>query len=454
MMNGFPSDDDEGGQGLTRRALLAASAGMAGLAVAGTAAAEPAGGTIGAARRPASQRNTWFESLMPYYPGREPIGAGEMRISFMGTSPIPRMAQSCGSVFVELGNGDCFLFDAGTGVMEKYNSMKVHMKQMDRIFLTHLHGDHTSDLTHIFDFGPSLDRKSPLYVWGPTKSDIPDPVTGQIYDDGTATFCQHVRDANRWHTEAFSFLSTSYTSFIPPPWDPAGHRDGFDLVPTELPWRTIGGVAYDYNGVRVTHFPAVHDRQGSISYKLEWNGLSMVFSGDTKPTNYIIEQATDGVDVFIHEMVVPPEVWAHKNSGLKPGDPGWEQAVQVATMIENNAHTPQKAFGYLLNQLRRHPRLAIATHFQAEDDTMAAAMRDVRSWYPKGHVSIATDFYVVRVTKDSIRQRRAVVSDFAWQTSSLIPDTSTPKYHDANGQGDPYAQLDPNAPVIPESAYA
>ncbi len=451
-MNWLRTGHEDEGHGLTRRALLAASATAAGLAIAAPAAAAD-GAAAPAARRPATQRNTWFESLEPYYPGREPIGAGEMRISFMGTSPIPRLAQSCGSVFVELGNGDSFLFDAGTGVMEKYTSMKVHMKQMDRIFLTHLHGDHTSDLTHIFDFGPSVDRKSPLYVWGPTKSDVPDPVTGEVYDDGTAAFCRLLREANRWHREAFAFLPTSYQGFVPPPWDPAGHRDGFDLVTTELPWRTVGGVAYDYNGVRITHFPAVHDRQGSISYKLEWNGLSMVFSGDTRPTQYIIDQATDGVDVFIHEMVVPPEVWASKNSGLKPGDAGWDQAVQAAQMIENNSHTPQKGFGYILSRLAHHPRLAIATHFQAEDDTMRAAMRDVRSWYPKGRVSIATDFFVVRVTKDEIRQRRAVVSDYAWQSVSLIPGTDPPKYHYPDGQGNPYAQLDPNAPVIPNSVY-
>jgi hypothetical protein len=108
-----------------------------------------------------------------------------------------------------------------------------------------------------------------------------------------------------------------------------------------------------------------------------------------RPTQYIIDQATQGVDVFIHEMVVPPEVWASKNSTLRPGDPCWAQAVQVAQMIENNSHNPQKAFGCNLNQVKRHPRLAIATHFQAEDDTMAAAMKDVRSRYPKGHVSIA-----------------------------------------------------------------
>lgn len=447
-MSRRPTTHRDDGVGMSRRQLLAASAAAIGaLSVGGGSAA------AATAPKPPSQRNTWFESLPPFRPGSTPLGKDEMRISFMGTSPIPRLAQSCGSLFVETGNGDCFLFDAGTGVMEKYTSMRVRLGQMDRIFLTHLHGDHTSDLTHIYDFGPSVDRKSPLYVWGPSKSDVPDPVTGQVYEDGTASLCSHLREANRWHTEAFSFLPTSYTTFQPPPWDPAGHRDGYDLVPYELPWRTVGGVAYDYNGVRITHFPAVHDRQGSISYKLEWNGLSMVFSGDTKPAQYMIDQATDGVDVFIHEMVVPPQVWAAKNSGLKPGDQGWDQAVSAAQTIENNSHTPQKAFGYMLAQLKRRPRLAIATHFQAEDDTMALAMKDVRTWYPKGPVSIATDFYVVTVSKRGIRQQRAVVSDFAWQTVSLITNTSVPKYHTASGAPDPYAQLDPQAPVIPASAY-
>jgi ribonuclease Z len=123
-------------------------------------------------------------------------------------------------------------------------------------------------------------------------------------------------------------------------------------------------------------------------------------------------------------------------------------------MIQNNSHTPQKAFGYILGQLHARPRLAIATHFQAEDDTMKPAMRDIRSHYPKGAVSIATDFYVVRVTKDAIRERRAVVSDFAWETASLAANLNPPKYRNADGTGNPYAQLDPNAPVIPASAYS
>lgn len=35
----------------------------------------------------------------------------------------------------------------------------------------------------------------------------------------------------------------------------------------------------------------------------------MIFTGDTKPNYYLIQQA-GGLTVLIHEMVVPAEVWA------------------------------------------------------------------------------------------------------------------------------------------------
>ena len=36
--------------------------------------------------------------------------------------------------------------------------------------------------------------------------------------------------------------------------------------------------------------------------------MSVVFTGDTKPNDYVIANA-QGVDVLIHEMVVPTTVW-------------------------------------------------------------------------------------------------------------------------------------------------
>lgn len=365
----------------------------------------------------------------PFFPG-EPLAEDQMRITFMGTSVVPRIAQQCNSIFVELGNGDSFVFDFGSGVSSNYVAVGIPPSRMDKVFLTHLHGDHVGDLITLYCFGPSQDRKTPLYLFGPS---------GDIPEEGTAAFAQNLMELMKWHVEAFSFLSTGLKD----------GRDGYQIVAKELPYMKVGGVAYEENGVKITHFPAVHDRNGSISYKLEWNGLSMVFSGDTIPNYYMLEQAK-GVDVLIHEMVVPPEVWASKNSGLKPGDAGWERAVGFALAVQRNSHTSQKGLGYILSQT--NPRLGIATHFQANEDTVGPAIEDIRLFYD-GAVAIATDLLVIDVTKSEIKLRKAVVSEYAWYPEPYIypMDQMAPPKYDG-----PYAQFNEIllGSIIPENSYS
>ena len=408
-----------------------------------------------------SQQDSLFESLKPYTLGT-PLGPKEMRITFMGTSVVQRRTQACSSVFVELGNGESFVFDCGSGVTINYSAMQIPMSKMRKIFLTHLHGDHTSDLTHIYCFGAQQDGKSPLYIWGPSPSGIPDPVTKQIYDDGTVNFCQHFREMNRWHTES--------QSFVPTQWEDA-EGDGYDIFATELNWRTgdtsrfwstISSIpkpdsgkwlAYQNsdksgNTVKIWFFPAVHDRNGSVSYKLEWNDLSMIFTGDTKPNRFLINNATNGakgVDVLISEMVVPPEVWSIKNGG-SPNPTG--SGLLTARTVQENSHTPEKALGYILNEtakLGKPPRLAVATHFQAEDDTIYPALHNIRTWY-SGDVTVATDLMVITVSKDSIQKQKAVVSDYSWfplAAKRTSYNTNLPKYNDTS-KSNPYY---PNAPL-------
>lgn len=417
--------------------------------------------------------NSLLDDLEPYYPGKETLGKDEMRVTFLGTSCIPRMAQECNSIFVEVGSGDQFVFDCGSGVVAKYQAMRIPFSKMDKIFLTHIHGDHMNDLTHIYCFGPSTDRKSPLYVWGPSRSGVPDPVTGHIYEDGTKAYCETLREACRWHSESFSFGATSYASYVPPtreswglpvdpvPVDKDSAIDGYAMVPIEMDWTKSGAttgdnVAYENSetGVKITHFPAIHCRKGSISYKLEWNGLSMIFSGDTKPNTDMVNQA-GGVTLLIHEMVVPAEVWAMKNLGItdksQVSSEIWNAAYNYALAVQNSSHTPQGAFGYLLSQMKPAPKYAVATHFQATDDTIDSAMKSIRNHYPKGNVTIAADLMVLNLTKSDFKQRRAVVSDWSWfPKATLYPDLNMPKYHNPDGTMNPTAQLDLTASIPPK----
>ena len=362
-----------------------------------------------------------------FVPGT-PLGPDQMRISFLGTSFLPRIAQECNSVYVELGNGDDFVFDFGSGVSAKYVAMGIPPSRMTRVFLTHLHADHMSDLTTLYCFGPSQDRKTPLYVYGPS---------GDTAAEGTRVFCRNLKKLTRWHREGFSFLPTGLKV----------GGDGYDLIATELPYMETG-VAYHHHGVTITHFPAIHDRDGSISYKLEWNGLSMVFSGDTKPNDYMLRHGR-GVDVLIHEMVVPVDVWAAKNSGLTPEDDGWDQAVAVAQEVQDSSHTPEPALGYILGKTR--PRLGIATHFQVNDDTVGPALDAVRTWY-QGEFAFAIDGFVVTLSKTDMELAMTHFDDFSWYPKpKLYPPKllADPKYDG------PYAQLNDRllAHAIPKDVY-
>ena len=434
----------------------------------------------------------YYQTLPPMkLPAR--LESNEMRITFMGSMiPLPvRRAQAEMSVFVEVGwqedpndavyHGravDQFVFDCGAGVSANFAAASVGFRRMDKVFINHLHGDHMSDLIHLYCFGPSSDRKSPLFVFGQNASGVVDPLDGKtVYDDGTSNFCAMVRAACRWHSESFSFQNTAYQGYAfptkaswglpvePVPVSTDSTNDAYAIVPIELNWSTIGGVAYDNptTQARVTHYPVIHARKGSMGYMLEWtppgatNRLSMIYSSDTKPeTNsvYMACNGTNGVDVFIHEMVIPPDMWAWKQLGLSAApttnNPAlyetWRAATDQLTMVQNSSHTPQGAFGYLLSQITPPLRLTIATHFPAADNTVASAFESVKAHCPNlvfgKDIVWSFDLMVLRVFPDRIEQYRADSSDFAWNPMvQLPPDLLIPKYS-TNGVGDPFAQID------------
>jgi ribonuclease Z len=443
----------------------------------------------------------------------------EMRITFMGsTVPMPRRAQAEMSIFVEVGWNDStnkpedqFIFDFGCGVSANYQAAGVDFGRMDKIFINHLHADHVSDLVHVYGFGDGADRKSPLYIFGQGPTTVPNPGMGPAitnplgppannypstpatYQDGLTTFCYHLREMLRWHTESQAFQGSAYRSYpsleqiasdwglpyVPSPVSDDPPNDANAIIPIELDWTikgldangipTYDNIAYHNASTRamVTHYPVMHCRQGAMGYKLVWTPrgggkpLTMIYSSDTKPEWNSINQAINkdtngiaqGVDVFIHEMAVAPAIWAMKMMGLSaPGSgPYWDSALAALQAVQDSSHTPQGAFGYVLSQIKPRPRLAVATHFPTSNDTVACALESVNAQCPditrEGEQMIwSFDLMVLRVFPDKILQCKARVNDFSYNPpippSDLPRDLYAPKYHTAAGAADPFAQLD------------
>jgi ribonuclease Z len=383
--------------------------------------------------------------------------------------------------------------------------MNIGFGRMDKIFLTHLHGDHMSDLVHLYCFGPTADRKSPLFIWGPGRSGVanpyfPDKSAREYYKDGTRDFCAHLRELCRWHSESQSFLTTSYEQYplVKPtkeswglPWEPRpvgddSNDDGYAIVPMELTlerYKRGERVAYHNRktGVKITYFPVIHTRVGSIGYKLEWKipgtreRLTMIYTGDTKPETNSRDEAINGgrgVDVLIHEMASAPQVWAMKVGNEKVLPPADSAPVQMAQMVENSSHTPQGAFGYLLSTIVPRPRLTVANHFSTQDDTVECALKSLREHCPvyrgnlppewarpdAARVTWSFDGMVITISKDQILEQQGVVEEFGFQAtlqppagSDGDPHYNPPKYSCVNAEGeivgDPYAQIDESTAI-------
>lgn len=312
-----------------------------------------------------------------YYPNTEDLGPDEMRVIACGTGmPTTRAAQAAACFLVELGNGDKFLFDIGSGSAERISSLQIPYNYLDKVFIGHLHTDHFGGLHDLFIGGALMGRTVPLRIWGPS---------GATPELGTAYALDGMMQMLTWDLAGR-----------------AGNVDfrGYRLEVNEFDYRLENEVIYDQNGVVIRTFPAIHSIDGAVSYALEWNGLKFVFSSDTYPNKWFIEYAKDA-DLAIHEcfIAVPDLVNKMKFSP--------ESALLVGTQV----HTAPEAFGKVMSDIQ--PRMAVAYHFFNDFDTTHAVYERIRSTYD-GPLSLADDFMVWNVTKDDITVRMAVTDESTW----------------------------------------
>jgi len=309
-----------------------------------------------------------------YYPGTEELKPDEMRVVACGTGmPSPRPKQAAACWLVELGNGDKFLFDIGAGSHERIAAQKISYDYLDKVFLGHLHVDHFGDLGSFWLGGTTMNRLTPLRVWGPS---------GATPEMGTAHALKKMKEMYVWDIATRSGLI-----------DPRG----MELQVTEFDYKAVNKVIFEENGVKIRTIPAIHAVDGAVSFILEWNGLKFTYSSDTAPNSWWIEH-TKGSDISIHESFLPPSLMITKMKFIT------KEALIVSTIV----HTSPQQFGKLMSLTK--PRMAVGYHFQNDFDTLPVMIEEVRKTYD-GPVVFAEDYTVFNVTKDKIRVRGSAIDE-------------------------------------------
>ena len=318
-----------------------------------------------------------------YYPGTEALAQKEIRVTACGTGmPAARHAQAATCFLMEFGNGDKIIFDIGTGSMANLASYMIPYQYLDKVILSHLHTEHMGDLDALWAGGWTAGRPGGLKVWGPK---------GLHPELGTAAAIEGFLDFVAWDKETRSFQINPLPG---------------NIEVTEFDYRPEDQKIYEEDGVTVSSFPAIHTGDGPVSLIVRYEGMKVIFGGDTAPNKWFIEHGTDA-DLVIHEAFMVPNDFVVL----------YNQPSQLAWRACCAFHTSGQAFGKIMSTIT--PKHAVAYHFLNEEATRYHLYEAIRETYD-GPVSMAADNMVWNVTPDGVKERMAVITEEAWS----VPGTA------------------------------
>ncbi len=267
---------------------------------------------------------------------RQPSGTF---VVMLGTG-MPRPDPECfGPATAVVHDGRVFLFDAGAGVMRRMAAAGLSIRGPEAVFITHLHSDHTLGYPDLILTTWVMGRRTPLQAYGPV---------------GLKKMTRHILAA--W-AEDIQVRIGGLEHQTPTGYKVAAHE--FDVA-------DHGGVVYEKDGVRITAIPVIHGCwKQAFGFRIDTPDRSIVISGDTVPTNTILE-ASRGVDVLVHEVYphsqVAPEV---RVGGIK-----WPSYMR-------EFHTSDAELGALAADAK--PKLLVLHHVvrhAVDDDELLETIRD------------------------------------------------------------------------------
>lgn len=308
-----------------------------------------------------------------FVPGEEGLEDGELRVTVLGSgNPWVTRAQSCGSVLVEVGNPerDLLVFDLGSGSLANFAGLGLPVNALDKVFITHLHADHTSDLITLFgSYRKSGRVDRGVRVWGPS---------GAAPRFGTKHFVDGIREACQWDSESTRSIHA---------------QESFELAVEEFDFSRTQ-VVYDANGVTITAFPVVHALSGAVGYRIDFGRLTVAHSGDTRPGWPLVRACEGGVDLLIHECFPTAEMIASSMN----------MPIERASVILNQAHTSPRGAGKVFALVR--PRMAGLWHTLITPAGTPLIFEDLRKVYD-GPVVQTQDLTVFNVTAEAVVARQA-----------------------------------------------
>ena len=205
-------------------------------------------------------------------------GTSQTTVVLLGTGTPNADPERSGPAVAVVVNGAAYLVDCGPGVVRravaaerKKDIPALNVTNLQKVFITHLHSDHTLGLPDLIFTPWVLGRTAPLEVYGP----------------------RGVKDMTDNIERAWAKDIDVRTHGLE-----QGNTTGYKAQAHEVE----PGVIYKDPNVTVTAFEVKHGSwDQAFGYKIQTADRVIVISGDTAPTD-AVAKACDGCDVLLHEV--------------------------------------------------------------------------------------------------------------------------------------------------------
>jgi len=269
-------------------------------------------------------------------------------IVLLGTgNPNPDPDRSGPSVAVIV-NDNTYIFDAGPGIVRRAQEAcsrgidQLHSRRLNRLFLTHLHSDHTIGIPDILLTPWVMERKEPLKIFGPK---------------GTEDMMKHLTYAYEKDIDA--------------------RRRGLEKA-NDIGWRSevteiSEGEVYQDEGVLIMAFRVKHSNwDEAYGYRIVTDEGTIVISGDCSPEPDQAQRYM-GADILVHEV--------YSTNGFRGHSEKWKS-------YHEGAHTSSTQLAQIATKVR--PDRLICYHTLLWGATEKELLDEISSEY-NGKVIIGKD---------------------------------------------------------------
>jgi ribonuclease Z len=273
--------------------------------------------------------------------------AQDTRVILLGTGTPNPEPQRMGPSVAVVSADRVYLVDCGPGVVRRAVEAGIKTEQLTRVFVTHLHSDHTAGYPDLILTPPNSDRTAPLQAFGPP---------------GLRAMTAHVLAA--WKEDLAIRLHGM---------QPVSGR-GFQVEAHDVK----PGEVYRDAGMRIVAFAVEHGEwKHAYGYRLEAPDKTIVISGDTTYSRNLIA-AAKGCDILVHEV--------YSEKGLTSRTADWQR-------YHSAYHTSAPDVGRVAAEVQ--PKKLVLYHLLPMGQTPEEVLDEVRRHFA-GEIVYGNDLDVIR----------------------------------------------------------